>query len=47
MKDEGFFFGQKQMGINPGHKALGGRFFISGGTIDLAGQKEVLNQFGA
>ena len=35
------------MGINPGHKALGGRFFISGGTIDLTGQKEVINQFGA
>ena len=34
------------MGINTSHDTLGRRFFISGGAVNLTGQKEILDNLG-
>ena len=35
------------MGIHAGHNALGSRFLVTGGAIDLTGQEEIFHHLGA
>ena len=46
MQDKRLCLLQLQMSINTGHNTLGGCFFITGSTINLAGQEKILYYLG-